>query len=111
MTNPYGDDRSERLLRERVQRRWQDVYAPVRHLDPVLVLTSLALAGVGLVAIYSAKLVALTSQGLPTSLYVSRQLVALVIGVVAMVLAAVVDYRHLRALAPVLYVAAVVLLA
>jgi cell division protein FtsW (lipid II flippase) len=69
---------------------------PVKHLDPVLVLTALALTGIGLVAIYSAKLQALTSQGLPTTLYVSRQLLALAIGIVVMVVIAVIDYRHLR---------------
>ena len=106
----YDEDRRRRLLRERVQSRWQDVYAPVRHLDPVLVLTALSLTAIGLVAIYSAKLVALTSQGLPTSLYLTRQLVALVIAVIVMILAAVVDYRHVRAYAPVLYGLAIVLL-
>ncbi len=76
MSIGYDDDRRQRLLRERVQSRWHDVYAPVRHLDPVLVLTALSLTGIGLVAIYSAKLVALTSQGLPTSLYLTRQVIA-----------------------------------
>ena len=106
----YGEDRLQRMLRERVQSRWMDAYAPVRHLDPALVLTALALSGIGLVAIYSAKLHALTIQGLPTTGYVSRQLIALVIGICVMVVAAVADYRLLRTYAPVLYGGAAVLL-
>jgi rod shape determining protein RodA len=106
----YGQDREQRMMRDRVQTRWQSAYAPVRHLDPVLVLTALALTGIGLVAIYSAKHVALSSQDLPTTLYVTRQLIAMIIGIVAMVVAAVVDYRHIRTYAPVLYAIGLVLL-
>ena len=106
----YSQDREQKMLRERVQSRWMDAYAPVRHLDPVLVLTALALTGIGLVAIYSAKLQALTSQELATTFYVSRQLLALMIGVIAMVVAALIDYRHLRTYAPVLFGLVLVLL-
>jgi rod shape determining protein RodA len=106
----YGQDRQQRMARERVQSRWLEAYAPVKHLDPLLVLIALALTGIGLVAIYSAKLQALTVQELPLTLYVSRQLIALVIGVVAMVAMAVIDYRHLRTYAPVFYAGSLVLL-
>ena len=106
----YSEDRLQRLQRERVQSRWMAAYAPVRHLDPVLVITAIALTAVGLVAIYSAKLQALTNQGLPTTLYITRQLIALVLGIGAMVVAAVVDYRHIRSWAPVFYGASIVLL-
>ncbi|MFP4311353.1 MAG: rod shape-determining protein RodA [Nitriliruptoraceae bacterium] len=107
----YRLDPDQRRARQQVQSRWLEVYAPIRHLDPVLVLSALALSGIGLVAIYSSKLVALTSQGLPTSLYVSRQLLALAIGVVAMVIIALIDYHWLRVYSWVLYLGAVVLLA
>ncbi len=110
MATNYGQDRAERQQRAQVQSRWMEVYDPIRHLDPVLVLTALALTLIGLVAIYSAKLVALTAQGLPPTTYVSRQLLALAIGVVVMVVVAVVDYRVVRVYAPVLYVASIVLL-
>jgi rod shape determining protein RodA len=106
----FGQDRTERMQRERVQSRWQQAYAPIKHLDPILVLAALALTGIGLVAIYSAKLQALTGQGLPTTLYVSRQLIALVVGIAAMVVTASVDYRHLRSYAAVIYLGAVALL-
>jgi rod shape determining protein RodA len=110
METGFGEDRMQRMQRERVQSRWMDAYAPVRHLDPVLVFTALALTGIGLVAIYSAKLQALTNQGLPTSLYVTRQLIALAIAIVVMVLAAVVDYRYVRTYAPVVLGGVVLLL-
>jgi rod shape determining protein RodA len=106
----YSEDRLQRMQRERVQSRWMAAYAPVRHLDPVLVVTALALTGIGLLAIYSARLQALTSQGLPTTQYVTRQLVALAIGLVAMVVAAVVDYRHIRSWAAAFYATSLVLL-
>lgn len=106
----FGDDRLARMQRERVQSRWMAAYAPVRHLDPVLVLTALTLTGIGLVAIYSARLQALTGQGLPTTQYVTRQLLALAIGIGAMVIAAVVDYRHVRSWAPAFYVTSLALL-
>ena len=106
----FGQDRAEKIMRERVQARWQDAYAPVKHLDPVLVLTALAMTGIGIVMIYSAKHATLASQGLPSTFYVSRQLMALVVGVVALVAAAVIDYRHLRSYAAVLYAASLLLL-
>jgi rod shape determining protein RodA len=106
----YSEDRRQRMMRDQVQSRWMAAYAPVRHLDPVLVLTALSLSVIGLVAIYSAKLVALTSQGRSPIEYVSNQLIALVIGIVIMVILAVVDYRYLRVYAPALYGLSLVLL-
>ncbi|MEX0835267.1 MAG: rod shape-determining protein RodA [Nitriliruptor sp.] len=107
----YGQDRAERMQRERVASRWQEAYAPIKHLDPVLVLTALALAGVGLLSIYSAKVQTLSEQGLSSMFYVSRQLLGLVLGIVAMVVAAIVDYRHLRTYSAVGFVGSLVLLA
>jgi rod shape determining protein RodA len=83
----FGEDRRDKLLRERVQDRWGSAYAPVKHLDPLLVVLALLLTGVGLIAIYSAKLTALLSQGRSPTLYISTQLIALAIGLVAMVVA------------------------
>ena len=106
----YGQDRVERMQRERVQSRWAAAYAPVRHLDPVLVISALLLAAAGMVVIYSAKLQALTVQGLPPTWYVSRQAIALVVGLVAFAIAAAFDYRHLRGYAAVIYLGAIALL-
>jgi rod shape determining protein RodA len=106
----YGQDRVQRIQRERVQSRWSAAYAPARHLDPVLVFSALVLTAVGMVVIYSAKLQALTVQGLPPTTFVTRQAVALLVGVVALGLVAAFDYRHLRGYAAVVYLGAVVLL-
>lgn len=106
----YSEDRRQRMMRDQVQSRWMAAYAPVRHLDPVLVLTALGLTSIGMIAIYSAKLVSLTAQELSPTLYVSRQLIALVIGIVAMVILAILDYRLLRVFAPALYGLSLVLL-
>ncbi len=106
----YGEDRQARLLRERVQNRWISAYAPLRHIDPVLIVVALMLSGVGIGAIFSAKLQALTAQGLPTTLYISRQLIALVLGIGALIAASVIDYRKLQSYAAMLYGGAIVLL-
>src|SRR5690554_4664401 len=110
MDTGFGQDRQMRMARENVQRRWTSAYAPLRHLDPVLIVTSLLLTGVGLVAIYSARWHMLTSQGRPTTEYLSRQLIAFALGVVALVVASLIDYRKLQSYATVLYGGSVALL-
>lgn len=84
--------------------------APLRAADPVVVATSLALVGVGLVAIYSSKLTTLTAQGLSPTTFLSRQLIAAGVGLVLMIAATVFDYRRLRAFIPLGYVATLLLL-
>ncbi|MFT5564018.1 MAG: rod shape determining protein RodA [Myxococcota bacterium] len=103
-------DRGQRQLRAEVQTRWQASSAPTRHVDPILIAAAIMLSLIGLLAIYSAKFGPLTSQGLPTDLYVTRQTIALGIGLIAMAVAAAVDYRNLRAYASLLYVGSVLLL-
>ena len=107
----YDEDRARRVLRERVQDHWMDAYAPVRHLDPVLIVTALALSVVGIFMVYSATKHRLDVAGLPVTTFATRQLINLAVASVAMVVAAVVDYRFARAYAPILYVATIVLLA
>jgi rod shape determining protein RodA len=107
----FGADRSQRELRASVQERWQGAYAPVRHLDPILVLCALALAIIGLFMIRSATASSLTAQGLDPNLFVTKQIIALAIGLVSMVVAAVVDYRYFRAWSFIFYGGVVILLA
>ena len=106
----YGSDQTARMMRQRVQDRWMDAYAPVRHLDPVLIGTALVLTGLGMAMIYSATALRLQQQGLPEHFYVTKQLVALAVGLVVMVVAAVPDYRWTRSYSALLYVGSVVLL-
>jgi rod shape determining protein RodA len=98
------------MQRERIQHRWMDAYAPSRHLDPILVVAALALSGIGIVMIYSATSHRLQLQSLPPDSLAVKQAVALGIGVVAMLVAAGVDYRHVRGYAPVIYLASILLL-
>ena len=103
-------DRSDRLAREAVQRKWMGAYAPSRHIDPVLVLSALALAGFGLLVIYSATFFRLSQQGLDTMFYVNRQLASLAVAVAGMVGVALFDYRSYRAWSLLLYGGSVLLL-
>ncbi|MBW3620722.1 MAG: rod shape-determining protein RodA [Actinobacteria bacterium] len=108
----YGQDRTQRLMREKVQDKWMDAYAPVRHLDPVLVGIALLLTAIGVVMIYSAKahVTPETGPALARAL-ATKQLVSFGIGLAAMVLAAVFDYRYFRAYSVVLYLASLIGLA
>lgn len=106
----YGQDRTRRVQREQIQSRWMKAYEPIRHLDPILVLTVLALSGIGLGLILSATTTQTTIEGSPDYSFVVKQGVALAGGVVAMVVTAVLDYRWIRALAPVLWIGSVGLL-
>lgn len=83
---------------------------PLRRVDGVLLAAVFALTAIGFVAIYSAKLVALNTQGLSTTLFVNRQLIAFVVAVIVLVVAVVIDYRDIRTASPVLYAGAVLLL-
>jgi rod shape determining protein RodA len=97
------DDRSERLAREAVQRKWIGAYTPVRHIDPLLALAALVLSGFGLLMIYSATFHRLETAGQDPTFYVDRQLVSLGVGLVGMLAVTLFDYRVYRAWAPVLY--------
>jgi len=90
--------------------RLLELLAPLRGVDPIVLGSALALTGIGMVAVYSAKLATLTAQGLPGSYFLNRQLVAGALGLVLMVAATVYDYRRLRSFIPLGYVATLLLL-
>jgi rod shape determining protein RodA len=95
-------------------------YAPAniavrpRHLsarfDLVLAVTTLILGAAGLVMIYSATRGKLALSGLDPHYYLKRQAAFMVIGVVAMVALALIDYRRLEQISTVLYVGIVLAL-
>jgi rod shape determining protein RodA len=66
------------------------------HIDWVLLATAVVLAGVGLVAIYSAKYQLYHDNGIDPYVLVKRQGVALGLGAVGLVTAMLIDYRRLR---------------
>jgi rod shape determining protein RodA len=106
----YGSDRSARLQREAVQRKWRGSYGPARHVDPLLLLAALGLTAIGLAMIYSATFHRLEANGGDVMHFVNRQTVALGLGLVAMVTVMVLDYRLYRVWAPLLYVVSLVML-
>jgi rod shape determining protein RodA len=88
----------------------RDAAAPWRHIDVVLVSISLCLSGIGLLLIYSATRHKVNVGDITASGYLKRQALWVALGIVAMVITAVVDYRLLRDLSPVLYVGTVLVL-
>jgi rod shape determining protein RodA len=83
----------------------------LRHVDLVLLTLPLLLSGMGLLMIYSSTRARLARDGIGELYYVQRQGIAIAIGVVAMVAMMAVDYRRLRDLWALVYVAIVPLLA
>jgi rod shape determining protein RodA len=96
-------DRISRLGWEGASERPMAWRAPWRHLDPLAALAACALAAFGLAAIYSATFASLHLQGLPGGMFMRRQLISLLLGVVAMALVTLIDYRRLAAWTPLLY--------
>jgi len=83
---------------------------PLRHLDPVLIVTAAALGVIGVLMVYSATHQSLLAQSLDPAIYLKKQFVFLTLGAVAAVLAASFDYRFLKVYAGILYIASLVLL-
>lgn len=77
--------------------------APIRHLDPTLLLVTMLLSAYGAFMIQSLDVAGRISED-----FLSRQLAFLIIGVVALFAMTLFDYRHLRGIAPILYVLAVI---
>jgi rod shape determining protein RodA len=84
--------------------------SPLRHLDLALVTAPILISGLGLLMIYSATHTRLEQDGGDPLNFVKRQAVAIVLGIVAMAIMTVIDYRRLRELALFGYAATVVLL-
>jgi rod shape determining protein RodA len=84
--------------------------APIRHLDPVLLLCTLALAAYGAVMIFSATAGRFEDAGLDPATLMKRQLIYAVIGAAVLLGMSMFDYRHLRGFAPVIYSATLILL-
>lgn len=89
-----------RRSRDAVYSLRRDLAAPALHLDWSIVALSVALVGFGIATIFS------TTKGAgptPDTSYVTRQVVALLLGLGLMVGLAVLDYRRLREFVPLLY--------
>ena len=84
--------------------------APWRHLDATLLVSTLAVAGMGVLMVYSATRQKQETAGLDPTFFLKRQVVFLALGLAAMALTALVDYRRIRDFTPVLYGGAVLAL-
>jgi rod shape determining protein RodA len=84
--------------------------SPWRHADPVLLALPFAISGLGLLMIYSSSRTRLARQGLSQLYYVERQGLAIVLGIIAMGIVLAVDYRRVRDLWPLVYLAVIPLL-
>ena len=85
--------------------------APWRQLDLVLVAAVLGICGLSLLMIYSSTRQKQVAAGLDPGHFVKRQALYLILGLVALVVVVLVDYRVLRDVAPAICLGAVVFLA
>ena len=84
--------------------------SPWRHVDLSLAASVLLLASFGLLMIYSATRSRLEEAGVDPQYYLNRQAMFVAIGLVALVVTSVIDYRVFRDFAPVIYAGTVGLL-
>jgi rod shape determining protein RodA len=91
-------------------RVWSEERRPIRHLDPVLLVTPILLSVVGLFLVYSSTHRSLTTLGEDPGQFVKKQFTALVLGFVMLVVVAAFDYRFYKVYAGFIYAAAVVAL-
>jgi rod shape determining protein RodA len=77
--------------------------APIRHIDPTLILATAMLAAYGAVMIYSATASKQEDAGLDPALFLKRQLLFIGIGLALLIGASLFDYRHLSTFSPIIY--------
>jgi rod shape determining protein RodA len=82
--------------------------APIRHIDPTLLLVTFLLGAYGAVMVFSATVHRQVEAGLDPQLFLKRQIAYLAGGLVVLIIVATFDYRHLRGFAPVVYGMAIV---
>jgi rod shape determining protein RodA len=96
---PYTHHRRRRRLLSRVR----DRDSPLRHLDGVLVVAVLMLSVLGCLLVWSATRQRAIDTGTDPQAYLKKDLFNLVLGLTLATATALIDYRTLRAYAPVLY--------
>ncbi|HYX80592.1 MAG TPA: FtsW/RodA/SpoVE family cell cycle protein, partial [Actinomycetota bacterium] len=83
---------------------------PIRHIDLLLLAATFGLAVAGLLMVYSATRPALVATGVDPRTYLKRQVTFVGIGAVAVMVAAVFDYRFLKVYAGLVYAGSLALL-
>ncbi len=91
-------------------RAFADERRPIRHLDPVLLVVAGVLTVVGLFLIYSATHLKLVSNGTDPMYFVKKQITAIVLGIMVLLLIAMVDYRFFKVYAGFIYAASLIML-
>ena len=81
--------------------------APIRHLDPSLLMITLMLGAYGAVMVHSTTT---NSSGVDPQIVFSRQVAFLIAGLVSLLVVSFFDYRYIGSLAPVIYGVTVVML-
>jgi rod shape determining protein RodA len=102
--SPIALRRRDASLRERA---W-DRESPLRRIDWLLMLSVAALIGIGSLLVWSATRQRMLNAGLDPQAFFKKHLINAVIGVTLASVAALIDYRSLRAYAPIVYVASCV---
>jgi rod shape determining protein RodA len=70
--------------------------SPLRHVDLILVMLPIAISALGLLMIYASTRTQLEDNGISKFYFVQRQGLAILIGLVAMLVVIAVDYRRIR---------------
>jgi rod shape determining protein RodA len=91
-------------------RTWSVERRPIRHLDPILLFTAIALTVIGMFLIFSASQTSLVAQHLDPYLYVKKQITALALGTILLLFVATFDYRFTKVYAGMLYGVVVLML-
>jgi rod shape determining protein RodA len=93
------------------RRRTASGTSVLAHVDVLLLVLPIAISGLGLLMIYDSSRNRLAAQGLSKYYYVERQGLALGIGLAAMIVLMLIDYRRIRDLWALIYLAILPLLA
>ena len=91
--------------RESLREKAFDRESPLRRLDWVLVISAILLSALGAMLVWSATKSNLAAKGLDPDTFLKRHVLNVAIGLALGACAALVDYRMLRAYAPVVYIA------
>ena len=91
-------------------RTFADDRRPIRHLDPVLIGAASILSIIGLFLIYSSKHARLVATGGDPMYFVKKQITAMVLGLILLMLVALVDYRFFKVYGGFVYAAALTML-
>lgn len=110
MSQDFSFGRVESIGGHQILSGWLSAKHPLRHLDLSLFCASVAAAILGCIAIYSATKPSLVALGQDPNFYLKRQLAFLALAMVIFIISLLFDYRQLRGLSPLIYLAGIGLL-